>query len=111
MHPSDRRAALGEGASVRLLFADAEQEIYRSASRPDQPAWLALWAGDLDGDGRLDLYMDLSASYNVSRRVLLLSSAAAPGDMVRGVASFLTTGALDDTPTFTARLLTGPDRR
>lgn len=46
-----------------------------------------LWAGDLDGDGRLDLYVDLTDHYNVSLPTLLLSSAAAPGELVAPVAS------------------------
>jgi hypothetical protein len=99
--PASRATRLGEGASVRLLRGNDEQEIYRLAGRPDEPAWLALWAGDLDGDGRLDLYMDLAPSFNLSHRVLFLSSGAAPGALVREAAAFDTHGALDDTPTWT----------
>jgi hypothetical protein len=99
--PASRATRLGEGATVRLQHGMDEQEIYRSAARPDEPAWLALWAGDLDADGRLDLYMDLAPSFNLSRRVLFLSSGAAPGAMVREAAVFETRGALDDVPTWT----------
>ena len=58
----------------------------------DEAQWVLLWAGDLDGDGRLDLYMNLSTHYNVSARRLFLSSAAASGALVREVAVFQTTG-------------------
>jgi len=51
-----------------------------------------LWAGDLDHDGRLDLYLDLTDHYNVSRPTLFLSSAAAPGELVAQVASHVSMG-------------------
>lgn len=35
-----------------------------------------LWAGDLDQDGKLDLWMNFSYKYSVDRRVLFLSSQA-----------------------------------
>lgn len=47
-----------------------------------------VWAGDLDGDGRLDLFLDVSDHYNVWRRVLYLSSKAGEGQLVREVAAF-----------------------
>lgn len=46
-----------------------------------------LWAGDLDRDGKLDLYMDLTAHYNLRDYTLLLSSHASPGQLVKKVAS------------------------
>jgi len=46
-----------------------------------------VWAGDLDRDGKLDLYMDFTDHYNVSDYVLLLSSHAAAGRLVKKVAS------------------------
>ena len=52
--------------------------------------WL-LWAGDLDRDGALDLYLDLSTHYNLSIPTLLLSSEAKDGELVGKAASF--TGA------------------
>ena len=51
-----------------------------------------LWAGDLDGDGQLDLYLDLTDHYNVSQPTLLLSSAASEGDLVAVVASHISYG-------------------
>jgi hypothetical protein len=46
-----------------------------------------LWAGDLDQDGKLDLYMDTTNHYNLGNHVLLVSSHATPGQLVRLVAS------------------------
>lgn len=99
--PASRAMRLEAGASVRLQHGRVEQEIFRSPTRPDDPAWLTLWAGDLDRDGALDLYMDLASSFNMSRRVLFLSSGAAPDMLLREAAVFETHGALDDTPTWT----------
>ncbi|TDK20342.1 VCBS repeat-containing protein [Luteimonas aestuarii] len=45
-----------------------------------------LFAGDLDGDGRLDLLFDTSDHYNVRQPTLFLSREAAEGQPVRAVA-------------------------
>jgi hypothetical protein len=50
------------------------------------------WADDLDGDGRLDLYMSLSNHYNVTEHTLLLSSHAKDGQVVGVAAVWRTTG-------------------
>jgi hypothetical protein len=52
----------------------------------DEPRFLLLWAGDRDGDGRIDLEMDLSPKYSCTRTVLFLSSRAAKSEMV-GIAN------------------------
>ena len=49
------------------------------------------WAGDLDGDGKLDLVMDLSDYYNLSELTLFLSSGAGTS-IVKKVSSFCTSG-------------------
>lgn len=54
--------------------------------------WFLFWAGDIDRDGKLDLYLDLSNHYNVSRRVLLLSSQAGKEKLVKELARFETVG-------------------
>lgn len=46
-----------------------------------------LWAGDLDGDKKLDLYMDLTDHYNVRDYTLFLSSRAGTDQLVKKVAS------------------------
>lgn len=51
-----------------------------------------LWAGDLDRDGRLDLLFDRSDHYNVTDRVLYLSSRAAEGELVHPAATCRTVG-------------------
>ncbi|MFP6582861.1 MAG: hypothetical protein VCD00_09935 [Candidatus Hydrogenedentota bacterium] len=51
-----------------------------------------LWAGDLDGDNKLDLIMDITYHYNVQHLVLYLSSYAAAGELVRLAAELKTSG-------------------
>lgn len=51
-----------------------------------------IWAGDMDGDGRLDLLIDLSDHYNVSDVMLLLSSHRPAGKLVGLSASLRTKG-------------------
>jgi hypothetical protein len=51
-----------------------------------------IWAGDLDGDGRLDLVMNLSGHYNVSETTLFLSSTRQQGKLVRKAAVFRVVG-------------------
>lgn len=46
-----------------------------------------LFAGDLDRDGRLDLILDTTGHYNVSRPTLFLSSLARDGELGREAAA------------------------
>jgi len=48
----------------------------------DEPHFHVHWAGDLDGDGRLDLLVTFSGKYSFHPRQLLLSSAASPSALV-----------------------------
>lgn len=50
------------------------------------------WAGDLDRDGKLDLYINLYIHDNVGYRNLFLSSPAKKGKLVEKIAFFWTTG-------------------
>lgn len=66
---ADAGIALGDDASPHLIFA-----------------------GDLDGDGALDLLYDRSDHYNVAAPTLFLSGAAAAGELVHPVVEQRTTG-------------------
>ncbi len=57
----------------------------------DQHAEL-IWAGDLDGDGKLDLLIDHSQHFNSAGIALYLSTWAAPGQLVGLAATFKTIG-------------------
>lgn len=69
----------GGAPSQELLTLDA----------PDLAAPSLVWAGDLDGDGEVDLLLDATDHYAASAYTLLLSSAAAPGQRVAEVATLV----------------------
>lgn len=75
-----------------LNSGGASQELvgYETCCDDSMPA--LIWAGDLDGDGALDLYLELSNHYNVARRTLFLSSLAGEGELVGKAAEFVTYG-------------------
>lgn len=58
----------------------------------DDAAPTLLFAGDLDGDGRLDLILDTTDHYNVRRPTLFLSTQAAPGELLGIAAQFESVG-------------------
>jgi len=90
--PIDVTRPLDRASIVTLRSAGKQQVLYRLPDEPDELSWPVLWAGDLDRDGRLDLYVDLSRKYSVSRRVLFLSSAASEDGLVGEAAVFETVG-------------------
>lgn len=82
---------LPQRATLRLHIGAISQPLFSMTSH-DEATWKLLWAGDLDGDGKLDLLLNLSTHYNVSTRRLFLSSGAKKGQMVGEVAVFETVG-------------------
>jgi hypothetical protein len=90
-HPGEN-GELGIGAAVILHAGKVSQVLYSLPSGGNDASWTLHWAGDLDGDGKLDLYMSLSDHYNVDQRILFLSRYAQKGQLVRAVASFRTVG-------------------
>lgn len=78
----------------KLLLSDGKlsQALYIVPEERDEAHITLLWAGDLDGDGRLDLYVDTSFHYNIAHRVLWLSSLAKSGQLAGEAAYFETTG-------------------
>jgi hypothetical protein len=80
-------------SNSKLIFSNGtESQVIFSVKEMNDGGWSLLWAGDLDGDGRLDLYMDLSNHYNASERRLFLSSQASGSNLVEEVAEFGTVG-------------------
>ena len=51
-----------------------------------------IWAGDLDRDNKLDLFMNLNYDYNFDVFALFLSSKSRQGELVKKVAQFITIG-------------------
>lgn len=82
--PRDPHFWLTDGVTKQLLYS-VKDEI-------SDTDWALLWAGDLDGDGKLDLYAELNPHYNAIAHKLFLSSYAKPGQLVAEVAEFVITG-------------------
>lgn len=83
--------SLNETSKLILSDGKTEQTIY-SVERCNDCHWQINWAGDLDNDGKLDFYLNLSDHYNVANLKLFLSSEAESGELVKEVAEFTTTG-------------------
>ncbi len=80
------------GSSLELASNGITQTLYSAPEDAAEPGWQVLWAGDLDGDGRLDLYVQLGDHYNVSERILFVSTKAGSGQLVGRFAIFRTVG-------------------
>ena len=78
--------------SKLLLTGRTKSQVLFSVGEHTDAGWSLLWAGDLDGDGKLDLYMDLNTHYNTSQRRLFLSTQATRGSLVKEVAVFSIVG-------------------
>ncbi|HXN45887.1 MAG TPA: hypothetical protein VN893_04555 [Bryobacteraceae bacterium] len=81
------------GSSLELVSNGVTQLLYSAPENASEPAWEILWAGDLDGDGKLDLYLQLGADSGVSERILFVSTMAASGQLVGEFAVFATKGS------------------
>lgn len=79
-------------ANLILSSGETEQVLYSLDNCGNDPYWHLLWAGDLDRDGKLDLYVSVNQHYNVSEKRLFLSSQAGEGQLVKEIAEFVTSG-------------------
>ena len=77
-------------AKVVLTHGRETQVLYSTDGFVDEPHFDVPWAGDLDGDGKLDLVVNLSRKYSLHPYRLLLSSMAAGGELVGEAAAFET---------------------
>ena len=83
---------LPKNAKLVITNGKASQVLYTLEECGSDPSWFLHWAGDLDKDGRLDLYVSVTQHYNISQRKLFLSSQADEGQLVAEVAEFVTSG-------------------
>lgn len=74
-----RRVVLREDGKAQILYDEADG---------DEPQFRVHWAGDLDGDGRLDLAATFARKYSALARTLWLSGSARRRALVDAVASF-----------------------
>lgn len=88
-------AAINEEGVYELKLMDAQLTSQILCSHDvlyDETVPTLVLAGDLDRDGHLDLLIDTSNHYNLSRLTLYLSSSATGGEWVAPVAVLQTTG-------------------
>ena len=78
--------------SVTLKSGGTTQVLVKANQIGEDSAPSLKWCGDLDGDGKLDLIMDITTNYNESVVTLFLSSKAKPGKLVNQVAQQIATG-------------------
>ncbi len=79
-----------EANTFRLLYTcnDKSQilwdmaEVGENKLSYDEPRFELLWAGDRDGDGKIDVSMEMSPKYSCSRRVDYLSTLAVEGQLL-----------------------------
>ena len=83
---------LPKNAKLILKSGNSSQTLYTLQECGSDPGWSLIWAGDLDKDGKLDLYVTVNQHYNFIERKLFLSSQADEGQLVAEVAEFVTSG-------------------
>jgi hypothetical protein len=71
----------GRLLTFALFDGPASQQLAKCEGWNSKVPWL-YWAGDADGDGRLDLIMNEGCHYLIEDSVLYLSSKAAKGQLV-----------------------------
>ncbi len=77
-------------AKVILSDGRVTQVLYSADGFADDPHFDVEWIGDLDGDGKLDLVVNLSRKYSAYPYRLLLSTRATRGQLVGDAAVFET---------------------
>ena len=94
VQPSGRKEKFPPGTTVEIFqvqLKQGEQVAPLPLVVTDYNQVHLLWAGDLDGDGKVDLLFE-DSGYNWSSSRLFLSSAAKRGEAVAEVGQFYTTG-------------------
>ena len=85
----------GRILSYGLRLWDSKLRKHQTIAQINNPGWETtqnsfniLWAGDLDNDDRLDLFLNLSEHYAEKAYALFLSSFADEGSLLKKVATF-----------------------
>ena len=75
-----------------VLRTRGTEQVLQTIEAGSYDGFSLRWAGDLDGDGKLDLYLTSGTDSGASSRTLFLSGAASRGRLVEAVAMFYTLG-------------------
>jgi hypothetical protein len=79
------------GARLELRVGEVKQTLFEAAET-DTDGWSLRWAGDLDGDGKLDVLLTADTHYAVETFRLFLSSKAKKGQLVGEAAKLTSKG-------------------
>ncbi len=79
-------------ARLILTSGESRQVLYSLVDCGGDASWYLLWAGDLDRDGKLDLFVSVSQGDHDSSRKLFLSSKAGKERLVKEVAELVSYG-------------------
>ncbi len=90
--PLDSPNAAAKPAQLVLESGGMSQVLYSWPEGFIEGHCEIIWAGDVDGDGRLDLYLYLGDRSNVVQHTLMLSGGRKAGELVRKVAAWTTVG-------------------
>ncbi len=80
------------GYALVLKRGGVRQTLYKEDQISVDGSPTLVWSGDLDGDGEVDLFMDMTNHGNVMKPTLFLSSKAKSGRLVEKVASLTAVG-------------------
>ncbi len=69
------------------ILKETSQQLLVALPWLDDTHVKLLWAGDLDGDGSLDLLIDTAHKYSYSQPTLFLSSMATGNELLTSVAN------------------------
>ncbi|MCP5119737.1 MAG: hypothetical protein GY953_53745 [bacterium] len=82
-----RHVTAGDGFRVELADGERVQILYENDWH-DDGSWSLIWAGDLNGDGHLDVFLNATHKYSVYTARLLLSRVRDGTVVLEEVASF-----------------------
>ncbi|MEN2400447.1 hypothetical protein GKZ90_0011700 [Flavobacterium sp. MC2016-06] len=75
-----------------IIDGKRHTDLIVAEKRFDEQMIKILFAGDIDGDGKLDLIINTSYHYNLSRPTIYLSKPAEKGKLIKPIGAFPTVG-------------------